>query len=69
MYSYGPPYMAEQKQDDQLESIYSRSMRILDVAPRTCQKRWTIEGRVARESQGNLFWLHDMMMVMKYLYI
>ena len=32
MYSYGPPYMAEQKQDDQLEHTYSSYVRIRDVA-------------------------------------
>ena len=37
MYSYGPPHMAEQKQDDQLEHIYSSYVRIRDVALRTCQ--------------------------------
>ena len=42
MYSYGPPHMAEQKQDDQLEHTYSSSVRIRDVALKTCQRRWTI---------------------------
>ena len=32
MYSYGPPHMAKQKEDDQL-------VRIRDVALKTCQKR------------------------------
>ena len=32
MYFYGPPHMAEQKQDDQLEHTYSSSVRIRDVA-------------------------------------
>ena len=40
MFSYKPPYMAEQKQGDQLEPTYSSSVRIEDVALRTCQKRW-----------------------------
>ena len=39
MYSYGPPHMAKQKQDDQLEHTYSSYVRILDVALKTCQKR------------------------------
>ena len=39
MYSYGPPHMAGQKQDDQLEHTYSSYMRIRDVALRTCQRR------------------------------
>ena len=44
-------HIAEQKQSDQLEPTYSSSVRIRDVALRTCRKRWTI-GRVAREGQG-----------------
>ena len=31
MYSYGPPHMAEQKLDDQLEHTYSSYVRIRDV--------------------------------------
>ena len=43
MYSYGPPHMAGQKQDDQLEHTYSSSyVRIQDIALKTCQRRWTI---------------------------
>ena len=42
MYSYGPPHMAEQKQDDQLEHTYSSYVRIRDVALKTYQRRWTI---------------------------
>ena len=42
MYSYGPPLMAEPKQDDQLEHTYSSSVRIRDIALKTCQRRWTI---------------------------
>ena len=37
--SYGPPHMAKQKQDDQLEHIYSSYVRIRDVAMKTCQRR------------------------------
>ena len=36
------PYMAEQKQDDQLEHTYSSYVRIWDVALKSCQRRWTI---------------------------
>ena len=36
MYSYGPPHMAKQKQDDQLEPTYSSYVRIRDVALKTC---------------------------------
>ena len=39
MYSYGPPHMAKQKQNDQLEHTYSSYVRIRDVALKTCQKR------------------------------
>ena len=39
MYSYGPPHMAEQKQDDQLEHTYSSYVRIRDVALKTSQRR------------------------------
>ena len=41
MYSYGPPHMAGQKQDDQLKHSFS-SYVIQDVALKTYQKRWTI---------------------------
>ena len=43
MYSYGPLHMAEQRQDEQFEPIYSSSVPIRDVALKTCQKQWTIE--------------------------
>ena len=36
MYSYGPPHMAELKQDDQREHTYSSYVRIRDVALKTC---------------------------------
>ena len=42
MYSYGPPHIAKQKQDDQLEHTYSSYVRIRDVALKTCQRRLTI---------------------------
>ena len=42
MYSYGPQYMAGQKQDDQLEHTSSSYVRIQDVALKTCQRRLTI---------------------------
>ena len=32
MYSYEPPHMAEEKQEDQLEYTYSRYVRIRDVS-------------------------------------
>ena len=39
---YGPPHMAEQKQDDQHEHTFSNYLRIQDVVQKTCQNRWTI---------------------------
>ena len=51
MYSYGPPHMAGQKQDDQLEHTFSSYVRIRDVALKTCQKRWMI-GRSGERGSG-----------------
>ena len=51
MYSYGPPHMAEQKQDDQLEHTYNNYLRIRDVALKTCRRRWTI-GRSGERGLG-----------------
>ena len=45
------PYMAEKKQGDQLEPTYGSSVRIQDVALRTCQKRWKI-GRLGERESG-----------------
>ena len=42
MYSYEPPHMAVQKQDDQLEHTSSSYVRIRDVALKICQRRSTI---------------------------
>ena len=42
MYSYGPPHMAVQKQDDQHEHTFSNYVRIRDVVQKTCLRRWTI---------------------------
>ena len=39
MYSYGPPHMAGQKQDDQHEHTFSSYVRIREVALKTCQRR------------------------------
>ena len=38
MYPYGTPHMVKQRQGDRLEPTYSSSVRIRDVALRTCQK-------------------------------
>ena len=51
MYSYGPPHMAKQKQDDQLEHTYSSYARIRDVTLKTCQRRWII-GRSGERGSG-----------------
>ena len=51
MYSYGPPHMAELKQDDQLEHTYSSYVRIQDVAQKICSSRWTI-GKSGERGSG-----------------
>ena len=51
LYSYGAQHMAEQKQDNQLDHTYSSSVRIRDVALKTCQRRWTI-GRSGKRGSG-----------------
>ena len=48
---YGPPHMAKQKQDDQLEHIYSSYVRIRDVALKTSQRRGMI-GRSGKRRSG-----------------
>ena len=77
MYSYGPPHMAKQKQDDQLEHTYSSYVRIRDVTLKTCQKRWMIERSGERESGISVLAarLDDdeiyiyILMMMRYIYI
>ena len=51
MYSNGPPRVAGQKRDDQLEHTYSSYVRIRDVALKTCQRRWT-KGRSGERGSG-----------------
>ena len=51
MYSYGPPHMAKQKQDDQLKHTYSSYVRIRDVTQKTCLGRWII-GRSGERGSG-----------------
>ena len=48
MYSYGPPHIAKQKQDDQLEHTYSSYVRLRDLALKTCQSDERL-GEVASE--------------------
>ena len=50
MYSCGPPHMANQKQDGQLEHTYSSYVMIRDVTLKTCQRRWMIGRRGERGS-------------------
>ena len=49
--SYGPPHMAEQKQDDQLEITYRNYVRTQDVTLKTCRRRWMI-GRSGERGSG-----------------
>ena len=51
MYSYGPPHMTVQKQDDQLELTYSNYVRTQDVTLKTCRRRWMI-GRSGERGSG-----------------
>ena len=51
MYSYGPPHMAKQKQDDQPELTYSSYVRTQDVIQKTCRRRWMI-GRSGERWSG-----------------
>ena len=50
MCSCGPPHMANQKQDDQLEHSYSSYVMIRDVTLKTCRRRWMIGRRGERGS-------------------
>ena len=59
MYSYGPPHMAKQKHDDQLEHTYSSYVRIWDVALKTCQKQWIIGRGGERGSGISVLVVHD----------
>ena len=62
MYSYGPPHMAKQKQDDQLEHIYSSYVRIRDVAPEDLpeamndRKKWWERVRDIRAGGTTWWW-------------
>ena len=51
MYSYGPPHMTKQKQDDQLEHTNSSYVRTRDATLKTYQKRWII-GRSGERGSG-----------------
>ena len=69
MYSYGPQLMAKQKQDDQLEHIYSSYVRIRDVALKTYQKRWIIERSVERWSGISVLAARHDIYIYIYIYI
>ena len=45
------PHMANQKQDNQLEHLYSSYVMIRDVTPKTSRRRWIIGRRVERGSR------------------
>ena len=51
MYSYRPPHMAVQKQDDQHEHTFSSYVRIRDAVLKTYLGRWTI-GRSGERGSG-----------------
>ena len=51
MYSYGPPHMAKEKQDDQHEHTLSNYVIIRDIVQKTCQRRWTI-GKSGERGSG-----------------
>ena len=51
MYSYGPPHMAVQKQDNQHENTFSSHVRIRDVVLKTCLGQWMI-GRSGERGSG-----------------
>ena len=51
MYSYGPPHMAVQKQDDQHKLTFSSYVRIRDVVLKTYLGRWT-KGRNGERGSG-----------------
>ena len=59
-YFCGPPHMHEQRQDDQIETAYSSSVPIHDIAFKTNRKRWTIEKLGERRSGRSMLMVrHD----------
>ena len=46
-----PPHMAVQKQDDQHEHTFSNYVRIQDVVPKNCLRRWMI-GKSGERGSG-----------------
>ena len=51
MYSYGPPHIAVQKQDDQYEHTFSSYVSIQDAVLEIYLGRWTI-GRSGERGSG-----------------
>ena len=51
MYSYEPPHMTVQKQDDQHEHTFNNYVRIQDVVLKTWLRRWTI-GKSGERGSG-----------------
>ena len=60
--------MAEKLQDDQLETTYSSSVVIRDVALKTCRKQWTIGLGDERGSELSVL-IHDDIYIYIYIYI
>ena len=57
MYSYGPPHMAVQKQDDQHEHTFSSYVRIRDVVLKTCLGRERV--RDIRATSATWWWWYN----------
>ena len=69
MYSFGPPHMAVQKQDDQHEHTFSNYVRIREVVQNTCLRRWTIGKCGERGSEISLLPArHDDIYIYIYIY-
>ena len=70
MYSYGPPHMALQKQEDQHEHTFSNYVRIEDAVLKTCLRQWAI-GKSGERGSGisMLPARHDDIYIYIYIYI
>ena len=64
MYSYGLLHVVKQKQDDQLEHIFSSYVSIQDVALNTCLRWWTI-GRSVERGSGKWWKLWSELLLIK----
>ena len=63
MYSYGPPHMAEQKQEDLHEHTFSNYVRIRDVVQKTLPEAMNDREKWWEGGQGYPCYQHDMMMM------